>query len=171
MAGKKIQDEIFCWSLKRGRLTVHLASTRKGAIKTKARLDEKHDCVMYFNGIFPGRMIIPDKEMNSDLIMALKGALDNKKINKELPLDISGTDFQMKIWKLVARIPFGETRTYGEVALMSGRPFGARAVGQVMRRNPLPVIFPCHRVVAAGGIGGFTGGLELKRYLLEREKI
>jgi methylated-DNA-[protein]-cysteine S-methyltransferase len=69
----------------------------------------------------------------------------------------------------IAEIPFGSVRTYGDIAKLIDRPGCARAVGQVMHRNPLPVIFPCHRVVASNGLGGFNGGLKLKRFLLEKE--
>lgn len=171
MARKEFPEEIFCWGFAFERLTVLTASSRRGAVKLRVILDEEQDCSEYFHAIFPESRVIPDEGRNIDLISAVKSALQGKKISEGLPLDISGTDFQMKVWKMIAKIPFGETRTYGEVALMAGTPRGARAIGQVMHRNPLPIIFPCHRVVAAGGLGGFGGGLKLKRYLIDREKM
>ncbi|MBN2061639.1 MAG: methylated-DNA--[protein]-cysteine S-methyltransferase [Deltaproteobacteria bacterium] len=171
MARKDFPEEIFCWSFSFERLTMLIASSRKGAVGLGVILDEKPDCSEYFHAKFPQSRIMPDEGINADLILAVKGALQGKKVSEVLPLDISGTEFQMKVWKMIAKIPFGETRTYGEVALMAGKPGGARAIGQVMHRNPLPIIFPCHRVVAASGIGGFGGGLTLKRYLLDRERI
>jgi O-6-methylguanine DNA methyltransferase len=88
-----------------------------------------------------------------------------------LPLDTSrGTPFQQEVWGAIGRIPFGETRTYGEIARMIGRPEATRAVGQACGANPLPIVIPCHRVVGAGGRpGGYTGGIHIKETLLRLE--
>jgi O-6-methylguanine DNA methyltransferase len=82
----------------------------------------------------------------------------------------SGTAFQRKVWRLLGGIPAGETTTYGELALAADSPGGARAVGQACNQNPLALIIPCHRVVAAKGLGGFAGGVAMKQELLAREK-
>jgi len=88
-----------------------------------------------------------------------------------LPFDLRGSAFQLAVWHALAAIPFGETRTYGEVARAVGRPGAARAVGAASGANPLAVIVPCHRVTAAGGkIGGYGGGLRAKRILLGLER-
>ncbi len=83
-------------------------------------------------------------------------------------LDLSsGTPFQQAVWRTARSIPYGETRSYGWIAAAIGRPRAARAVGQAMGSNPLGIIIPCHRVVAGdGGLGGFGGGLDMKRRLL-----
>ena len=87
------------------------------------------------------------------------------------PVDFSGaTSFQKAVWEAVRQIPYGDTRSYGEIAEQIGRHGAARAVGQAMNRNPVAIIVPCHRVVAGGGkLGGFGGGEDLKRYLLDME--
>lgn len=86
------------------------------------------------------------------------------------PLVLRGTDFELSVWRALLAIPFGETRTYGELAATLRRPGAARAVGQANHRNPVPILVPCHRVVAArGGLGGYGGGLEVKRWLLAHE--
>lgn len=89
----------------------------------------------------------------------------------DLPLQLRGTDFQLRVWQALQAIPHGLTRTYGELAVALGLPVGAsRAVGLGNNRNPLPVFVPCHRVVGAGGLlTGYGGGLERKRYLLNLE--
>ncbi|MFC0532917.1 methylated-DNA--[protein]-cysteine S-methyltransferase [Phytohabitans kaempferiae] len=88
-----------------------------------------------------------------------------------VPLSVRrGSDFERAVWHQMTLIPYGEMRTYGEVAAAVGDPGGARAVGVACNRNPIPVIVPCHRIVGAGGkLVGFGGGLPRKRYLLELE--
>jgi len=86
------------------------------------------------------------------------------------PVEANGTDFNRKVWAQVARIPYGKTKTYGEIARAIEKPGASRAVGTANGRNPIPIVIPCHRVVAAGGkLGGFGGGLPLKRRLLDLE--
>ncbi len=88
----------------------------------------------------------------------------------DLALDLEGTEFQRLVWSELARIPFGETRSYGVIAGEVGRAAAARAVGAATGRNPAPVIVPCHRVVgASGSLTGFAGGLDRKRALLAHE--
>ncbi len=89
----------------------------------------------------------------------------------DVPLAIDGTDFQMTVWRALQAIPYGQTRSYGELARRIGRPDASRAVGAANGRNPIPIIIPCHRVVGAGGaLTGFGGGLPIKRRLLELER-
>ncbi len=87
-----------------------------------------------------------------------------------VPFELEGTHFQCEVWKALCGIPFGEVKTYGEVARALGRPGAARAVGAAAGRNPLPVIIPCHRLIGSGGaLTGFSAGTEVKRRLLELE--
>jgi methylated-DNA-[protein]-cysteine S-methyltransferase len=86
-------------------------------------------------------------------------------------IDLSGaTAFEQAVWQATKSIPHGQTRSYSWVASRIGKPQAARAVGQALGRNPLPILVPCHRVLAKnGGLGGFGGGLEMKKYLLDLE--
>lgn len=91
---------------------------------------------------------------------------------KKIPLDVSGTEFQKKVWSVLKQIPTGKTLTYGEVARRVGRPKAFRAVGTACGKNPIALIIPCHRVVASGNsLGGYAGGLRIKRNLLGREGV
>lgn len=91
---------------------------------------------------------------------------------EEVELELYGTAFQLAVWRALEQIPWGEVKTYGEVAAMVGDPKAQRAVGAANSRNPVPIIIPCHRVVAHGSrLGGYTGGLTRKRYLLRREGL
>jgi len=88
----------------------------------------------------------------------------------ELPLAPQGTPFQQNVWHALQDIPWGKTRSYKDIALAVNCPRGFQAVGQANHRNPLPLFIPCHRVVAAdGSLGGYGGGLELKKALLKIE--
>ena len=88
----------------------------------------------------------------------------------ELELEFTGTDFQKQVWRALLTIPFGETRSYSQIAQQIGNPSAVRAVGAANGRNPISIIAPCHRVIgASGGLTGFAGGLEAKQYLLALE--
>lgn len=88
----------------------------------------------------------------------------------DLDLAFCGTSFQLAVWRAMLDIPFGETRTYGEIATAIGRPSAARAVGRASALNRLPILVPCHRLVGGdGGLHGYAGGLDLKRRLLALE--
>ena len=90
----------------------------------------------------------------------------------DLPLAPHGTAFQQRVWAALRAIPYGETRTYGELAAAIDSPNASRAVGMANHRNPIPIIIPCHRVIGANGtLTGYAGGLEIKRRLLALEGI
>jgi methylated-DNA-[protein]-cysteine S-methyltransferase len=90
----------------------------------------------------------------------------------DLPLAPRGTPFQLRVWQALRAIPFGAVRTYGDVARDIGQPLAMRAVGQANGRNPLPIVIPCHRVIAGDGtIGGYSGGLHVKHRLLALEGV
>lgn len=88
----------------------------------------------------------------------------------EIPCKLSGTTFQQKVWKALDNIPYGETRSYRDIAEAVGSPKSCRAVGMANHHNPIPIIIPCHRVIGANGkIVGYGGGLEIKKTLLDLE--
>ncbi|WP_137753598.1 methylated-DNA--[protein]-cysteine S-methyltransferase [Sphingopyxis sp. L1A2A] len=89
----------------------------------------------------------------------------------DVPLSFSGSDFQKSVWRALLTIPFGETRSYGEIAQQVGKPSASRAVGAANGRNPVSIIAPCHRVVGSTGkLTGFAGGLDAKAFLLALEQ-
>ena len=96
---------------------------------------------------------------------------EGKRTRFSLPLHFAGTDFQGRVWREIARIPYGETINYSELATRAGNPKAIRAAGTNTGRNPLAIFIPCHRVMGKdGSLTGFAGGLEWKRYLLELER-
>ena len=89
----------------------------------------------------------------------------------QLPLAPKGTEFQQKVWKALLDIPYGETRSYGEIARAIGNPKASRAVGMANNRNPIAIIIPCHRVIGSTGkLVGYGGGLDKKEFLLNLER-
>ncbi len=105
----------------------------------------------------------------SELDAYFKG--DLKKFSQEIKF-ISGTAFEHKVWLALREISYGETRSYKWIAEKAGNPLAVRAVGQALKKNPLPIILPCHRVIAAdGSIGGFSCGVKIKRLLLKHEGV
>ena len=87
-----------------------------------------------------------------------------------LPLDLHGTEFQKRVWQALLTIPFGETRSYGELARQIGQPTASRAVGAANGKNPISIVVPCHRIIGSSGkLTGFAGGLEVKEFLLNLE--
>ena len=100
----------------------------------------------------------------------LEEYFDGRRKSFTVPLSPHGTRFQLAVWQALRDIPYGQTRTYGEIAAAVGRPHAARAVGMASHDNPLLIVTPCHRVVGkSGALTGFAYGLEVKRWLLELE--
>jgi O-6-methylguanine DNA methyltransferase len=112
-----------------------------------------------------------DFRFNSLFEEYFSGNLLRFSLKIQSPCIHAGTEFQKKVWTEIAQIPYGQTRTYGELARAIGNPGSARAVGLACGANPLALIIPCHRVVGASGLGGFAGGADIKKKLLEQEKI
>jgi methylated-DNA-[protein]-cysteine S-methyltransferase len=117
------------------------------------------------------RRDILSTSLYADLADRLQAYYRGHRVDFQDTLDLAAaTAFQRSVWQATRPIPYGETRSYGWVAGQIGQPGALRAVGQALGRNPLPVIIPCHRVVGSNGeMGGFSGGLEMKRFLLRLE--
>ena len=119
---------------------------------------------------FPAAQVTRDDDALAPVVDEVLRRIAGEEPAVDLPLDVRGTAFQLRVWRELQRIPRGETRTYGALAEAVGAPGGARAVGQACGSNPVAVVVPCHRVVpAAGGLGGYAWGVEKKRALLDHE--
>lgn len=119
----------------------------------------------------PNDVVYKETDLLKEAARQLKEYFLYKRKEFELPLEPTGTDFQQKVWKALLDIPFGETRSYGEIAKNIGKPTAARAVGMANNKNPIPIFIPCHRVIGTNGsLVGYGGGLETKKYLLTVEK-
>jgi AraC family transcriptional regulator of adaptative response/methylated-DNA-[protein]-cysteine methyltransferase len=112
-----------------------------------------------------------DDEELGEWVAAILAYLDGQAPHLDLPLDIQGTAFQWRVWEALRSIPYGSTRSYGEIAVMIDDPKAARAVGHACATNPVALVIPCHRAVRRGGqLGGYRWGLDRKQTLLATEK-
>ncbi|OAI43269.1 cysteine methyltransferase [Verrucomicrobia bacterium SCGC AG-212-E04] len=106
----------------------------------------------------------------SGVAKQLREYFEGKRRDFDIPLDVEGTDFQMKVWDALTKIPFGRTASYADVARKIGKPKAMRAVGMANGRNPVSIVVPCHRVIGAdGSLTGYGGGLDRKKILLDLE--
>lgn len=115
--------------------------------------------------------IVPDDQQNEHVLSEIHAYLRGELREFTISVDLRGTEFQRDVWNAIARITYGQTTTYGELAKSIKRPKATRAVGQATGANPVPIIIPCHRVIgSSGGLTGFGGGLPLKERLLGLER-
>jgi O-6-methylguanine DNA methyltransferase len=117
----------------------------------------------------PGATLVEDRRAMRSVLEQIAAYARGDRKRFDVHLDLRGTAFQKSVWEADRRIPYGQTRTYADVARSIGKPRAVRAVGGANGKNPVPLLVPCHRIVASDGIGGFTGGLHYKRRLLALE--
>ncbi len=111
-----------------------------------------------------------DDPVLCEAVRQLTEYFEGQRRSFDLPLDLRGTPFQLRVWKALLNIPYGETRSYGELALKLGSPGASRAVGAANGSNPVAIVVPCHRVIGTGGgLCGYGGGLDRKKSLLDLE--
>lgn len=120
---------------------------------------------------YPNAQRVRDDTGLGDWVEALLAHLSGQRPHLDLPLDVQATAFQQRVWEELRRIPYGETRSYTQVAEAIGRPTAVRAVARACATNPAAVVTPCHRVLRSdGSLGGYRWGLQRKQALLEHEK-
>ena len=125
--------------------------------------------VRFGNGIPPHGIV--DVQSNQLFIRQLGEYFNGDRTSFEMPLDFAGSAFQTAVWSELLKIPYGQTRTYGEIAKVMGKPGAARAVGMANHENPIAVVIPCHRVVGQdGSLTGYAAGIHLKQQLLSIEQ-
>lgn len=157
-----IENDFSCFFITDNRRILHLTFSKERHLAALRRLTE------WFPEIttekYPGGIIA------SQVRACLQGELRPLPLPAPAPFLLAGTAFQQRVWQQIAAIPYGQTKTYGELAELLRQKGAARAVGQACNANPLALLIPCHRVVGVGGLGGFAGGVEVKKRLLQMEK-
>ncbi len=160
------------------KLYLHAFNTRFGTIRTAATenglamvalREPLHSFQARIKRRFAVCDVLPGGRINREAERQIKAFLTGRLKQFSIKLDVQGTLFQKKVLRRVARIPYGQTMRYGEIARAVGHPNAFRAVGTANARNDLPLVIPCHRVVARNGLGGYGGGVRLKRELLKME--
>lgn len=148
---------------------VFVASTERGVCLIDFLRSEK-TFLKRLKDKFPGELI-KDDQKNKDVLNQLRKYLKGYLKQFDCKLDLKGTPFEKKVWLALKKIPYGQTRSYKEIAQAIGHPKAFRAVGNANGQNSIPLIIPCHRVIESnGGLGGFGHGVRVKRQLLDFEK-
>lgn len=149
--------KVFVASTERGVCAVDFFKTEKAFLKELKKR-------------FTGK-IVKDDRKNRKTIDQLRRYLNGELRRFDCKLDLEGTPFQKKVWSALAKIPYGQTRSYRDIAKAIGHPKAFRAVGNANGQNSIPLIVPCHRVIeSSGGLGGFGHGIKVKKRLLDLEK-
>ena len=151
--------------------TFRIASTQQGLAYVELPHASGHGLDGWLRRRAPDARCEEGDEPNRSAAAQILEYLVGKRTEFDLPLDLRGTPFQRQVWEKLLEIPYGETRSYQEIARAIGRPHATRAVGNANGANPVSLVVPCHRVVASGGkLGGYAGGLSLKARLLAMER-
>ncbi len=150
--------------------TVFVAATDEGICRIN--FGSEKSFLKEIQSIYRDSLIVKNEQQLRPAISELRNYFSGIPSAFTLKLNLSGTDFQKRVWKILRNIPYGKTASYKEVAAMIGSPNAVRAVGGACGRNPVPIIIPCHRVISSDrGIGGYSGGLRIKKALLKLEGI
>ncbi|MGA3086047.1 MAG: methylated-DNA--[protein]-cysteine S-methyltransferase [Thermodesulfobacteriota bacterium] len=149
---------------------IYVAASEKGLCHLSLPI---HPVESFFEKVisrFQPNFLTQNPDPFKDLFRQMDRYLAGQKVAFKVPLDMEGTFFQLQVWEALKAIPYGETRSYGEIAQAVGSPRASRAVGQANHNNPIPIVIPCHRVIGARGeLVGYGSGLPLKENLLNLE--
>ena len=145
------------------------AATDKGITRLELRVGSEKGFLRELEDEFKIAPIKDEKPFKV-LIRELKLYFSGKLTKFTVPLDVRGTEFQMKVWKALMKVPSGSVKSYQQLAVIAGSPKGARAAGGAVGSNRVPIVIPCHRIIeSSGGLGGYGGGVDIKKKLLELE--
>ena len=152
---------------------VYIAVSDKGLCRISTDSASIEQFAQEMEEVYPNKTVIFDNEKMENIRVKIVEYFSYERRKFNIKIDLSHlTDFQKNVLETCSKLDFGETVSYGELALRSGYPKAGRAVGSAMSKNPIPIVIPCHRVIAASGkIGGYTGGLHKKRLLRKLENI
>ncbi|HLJ66075.1 MAG TPA: methylated-DNA--[protein]-cysteine S-methyltransferase [Chloroflexota bacterium] len=146
--------------------------TSRGLACLSFPADSLEGCERWVRSHEPAARVLRAHPVLSALSAQLTAYFEGKLRDFDVPLDLRGTPFQHEVWNALLAIPYGEVRSYGEIAAAIGRPRAVRAVGMANHANPVPIIVPCHRVIGSDhSLTGYGGGLDLKARLLQQEGV
>ncbi|ETI69466.1 methylated-DNA--[protein]-cysteine S-methyltransferase [Neobacillus vireti] len=150
---------------------LYIAATEKGLCYVGSQNKPFEEFSKWAEKRFPGNPLVEDREMLNPYAAELMEYFDGNRKNFTIPFDYHGTEFQVAVWDALCEIPFGETKSYSDIAKYINKPAAVRAVGAAIGANPVLISVPCHRVVGKNGsLTGYRGGLEMKIQLLDLER-
>ncbi|CRK82371.1 methylated-DNA--[protein]-cysteine S-methyltransferase [Neobacillus massiliamazoniensis] len=167
-----MEFEIIYWSLlEHEGWNLYLAATAKGLCFVGSQNQPFEELSLWAEKHFPGSTLIQNNEKLQLYVEELMEYFQGKRRTFTIPSDYHGTAFQVAVWKALCEIPYGETKSYSDIANHIQKPAAVRAVGTAIGANPVLITVPCHRVIGKNGkLTGFRGGLEMKKRLLELER-
>ncbi|MEH7335827.1 methylated-DNA--[protein]-cysteine S-methyltransferase [Neobacillus drentensis] len=150
---------------------LNIAASEKGLCFVGSQNKPFEELVAWAEKRLPGSSLVEDREKLEPYAAELMEYFEGKRKNFSVPFDIHGTEFQVAVWNALCEIPFGETKSYSDIANCIHKPAAVRAVGVAIGANPVLITVPCHRVVGKNGsLTGYRGGLEMKTQLLDLER-
>ena len=150
---------------------MYVAATEKGLCFTGSLNEPFEEVEQWADKNYPGCLLVEDAERLQPYIAELTEYLEGNRTGFTILSDCKGTEFQRAVWKALCEIPYGETRTYSDIAQHINKPAAVRAVGAAIGKNPVMITVPCHRVIGKNGsLTGFRGGLDMKKMLLNLEQ-
>lgn len=151
--------------------TFSIAATTSGLLFISSPNQSLEACTQWINHHYPGCSLVQDDEKLHSYTTEIKEYLQGKRTKFTFPIDLQGTSFQLAVWQALCEIPYGQTRSYSDIAQRLNKPAAVRAVGAAIGANPVLLIVPCHRVLGKdGSLTGYRGGLDMKMKLLQLEK-
>lgn len=168
----KKQQYIYWSMLNRGNWQLYVAASEQGVCYIGGQHESFDHLSVWVAIRYPQAMLVRSDERLHLHIEELAEYLQGDRKGFTMPLDIQGTPFQRAVWRILCEIPYGETRTYSEIAAYLQKPMAARAVGTAIGANPILITVPCHRVIGKNGhMTGYRGGLDMKKRLLKVEHL
>ncbi|XLG08769.1 O6-methylguanine-DNA methyltransferase [Bacillus subtilis] len=149
----------------------YIASTLKGLVFVGSQNKPIEELFEWARKRFPGSLLVEDDDKLEPYAVEITQYLEGKRKNFTVPVEYAGTQFQLAVWNALCEIPYGQTKSYSDIANEINKPAAVRAVGAAIGANPVLITVPCHRVIGKNGsLTGYRGGFEMKTLLLDLEK-
>ena len=167
---QRVSTKVYCTSFDSRIGRIYVSSTDKGVAKISVPRETRKDFFDWLERHFDLDAVVDNRSKNKEAIDQLTRFFNGKLAKFTCPIDLIGTPFQIRVWKELAKIPYGSTITYKQLAKRVAAPHAFQAVGRANGANPLPIIIPCHRVVGSdGSLVGYSCGIKTKEFLLRLE--
>jgi O-6-methylguanine DNA methyltransferase len=166
----RIATKVYCTSFESRIGKIYVASSERGVCKISVPNETHKDFFSWLSQHFSSDAVVDNRSKNREIIDQLNRYFNGKLVKFTCPIDLIGTEFQLRVWKELSKISYGSTATYRQIARRISMPGATQAVGRANGANPLPIIIPCHRVLGANGsLIGHSCGIKTKEFLLRLE--